>query len=321
MVFKVKAEKLQQKIDIREAFNLWDVLSSKYMALERLYIWKNIAHDLDLNVIIDASIKTIKENISILEKKTAQYSIKAPDRNRSFGKFPDSSQTVTDEFIALEIFLYYQEHVENLTKVLRSTVTNDSVRSAFKKMAIKTINETDKMVTYLKLKGWIGVPPLYKHIPNNIEGELGVAEAADLLDHLSLRYDNIRTTELFLSVTHDIDFKAVLSMGLKKLNQQSLRLEKELELHGIPLPKKPPKTTLTLKNNEVMDDDYMYRILVNALQGALIMHTKSFKECIICSNTRGLFKKLLLDEIELIDELLKYGKLKGWLNPVPSFGP
>lgn len=321
MMFKVKAEKRQQNIDIREAFNLWDVLNSKYMALERLYIWKNITHDLDLMVIIDVSIKTIKENISVLEKKMGEYSVKAPDRNRSFGRFPDSSQTVTDEFIALEIFLYYQEHVENLIKVLRSTVTNESLRSAFKKMTIKTINETDKMVTYLKLKGWIGVPPLYKHIPNNSESELGVAEAADLLDHLSLRYDNIRTTELFISVTHDIDFKAVLSMGLKKLKQQSLRLEKELDLYGIPLPKKSPKTTLTLENNEVMDDDYMYRILVNALQGALIMHAKSFKECTICDNTRGLFKGLFLDEIELIDNLLKYGKLKGWLNPVPSFGP
>jgi spore coat protein CotF len=321
VILKVKPEKRQQLIDIREAFNLWDILSSKYLALERLHIWKNIAHDLDLNIIIDASIKTIKDNISILEKKMEQYSIKAPDRNRSFGKFPDNSKMVTDEFIALEIFLYYQEHIENLTKVLRSTVTNDSLRSAFKKMTIKTINETDILVTYLKLKGWIGTPPLYKQIPENVEAKLGVAEASDLWDHLTLRYDNIRTTELFLTITHDLDFKAVLGIGLKKLKEQSLMLEKELEHYGIPLPKKPPKTTLTLSNNEVMDDDYMYRILVNALQGAEMIHTKSFKECVICDRTRGTLKKLLLDEIELIDNLLKYGKMKGWLNPVPTYGP
>ncbi len=321
MIIKVKTEKRQQAIDIREAYNVWDILSSKYMALERLHIWKNIAHDMDLNIIIDSAMKTINVNISILEKKMEQYSIKAPDRNRSFGRFPDSSQTVTDEFIALEIFLYYQEHIENLTKVLRSTVTNDSLRSDFKKMTIKTINETDTLVTYLKLKGWIGTPPLYKHIPENVKATLGVAEAADLWDHLTLRYDNIRTTELFLSITHDLDFKAVLSMGLKQLNQQALRLEKELEDHGIPLPKKPPKTTLTLANAEVMDDDYMYRILINAFQGALMIHSKSFKECVICNDTRGLFKKLLLDEIEFIDDFLKYGKIKGWLNPVPKYGP
>ena len=291
------------------------------MALERLQIWLNVAHDLDLKVLINTSMKTINENISTLEKKMVQYSIKSPDRNRSFGKFPVGSQMVTDEFIALEIFIYYQEHIENLTKVLRSTVTNDALRSAFKKMTIKTIHETDSLVTYLKLKGWIGIPPLYKHIPVNSESKLGVAEAADLWDHLTLRYDNIRTTELFLSIAKDPDFKAVLIMGLKKLQEQSLKLEKALQNYGIPSPKKPPKTTLALENNEVMDDDYMYRILMNALQGALMIHTKSFKECVICDDTRGLFKKLLLEEIEVIDKLLKYGKMKGWLNPVPKYGP
>lgn len=317
----VKTEKRQRSIDIREAYNLWDILSSKYMALERLYIWKNIAHDMDLNLIINRSINTIKENITILEKKMEQYAIKSPDRNSNYGRFPQSPQMVTDQFIALEIFLYYQEHIENLTKVLRSTVTNDSVRSAFKKMTIKTINETDTLVNYLKLKGWIGIPPLYKHIPVDSDARLGVAEAADLWDHLILRYDNIRTTELFLSVAHDADFKAVLNMGLKKLNEQCVRLEKELQDHGIPLPKKPPKTTLALANAETMDDDYMYRILMNALQGALMMHSKSFKECVICDDTRALIKKLFLEEIELIDKLLKYGKMKGWLNPVPTYGP
>ncbi len=321
MFTKVKTEKRQQAIDVREAYNIWDILSSKYMALERLQIWKNIAHDVDLKIIIDSAMKTISLNISILEKKMEQYSIKAPDRNRSFGRFPDSSQTVTDEFIALEIFLYYQEHVENLTKVLRSTVTNDSLRSDFKKMTIKTINETDILVTYLKLKGWVGTPPLYKHIPENSKSKLGTAEAADLWDHLTLRYDNIRTTELFLSIAHDPDFKALLNAGLKQLKQQSQQLEKSLADHGIPLPKKPPKTTLSLDNNEVMDDDYMYRILINAFQGALMIHSKSFKECVVCNNTRALFKKLLLDEIEFIDGFIKYGKLKGWLNPVPKYGP
>ena len=317
---KLKTEKLQQSIDIREAFNLWDMLNSSYMALERLQIWRTITHDIDLKMIIDTAIKTSKECIQTLETKMEEYAIKAPDRTRSFGNFPASSQMVTDEFIAQEVFLYHQEHIENLMKVLRSTTTNDSLRQIFKKMTIKTVHETDTLVTYLKLKGWLSVPPMYKNIPKDTQARLGVAEAADLWDHLALRYDNIRTTEYFLNMTHDQDFQAALRVGLNKLNEQRETLEKELAYYGIPLPKKPPKTTITLVDPESMDDDYMFRILVNALQGAAFMHVKSFKECVICDRTRNTLKKLLLDEIEMIDDLIKYGKAKGWLNPVPKYG-
>lgn len=94
-----------------------------------------------------------------------------------------------------------------------------------------------------------------------------------------------------------------------------------MQRHGIPMPKKPAKVTTTITNTEVLEDDYMYRILLNALQGASILHAKSFKESIACDSTRALFKQFFKDELDIIDKALKFGKVKGWLNPVPSYGP
>ncbi len=63
----LKLEKRQQLIDIREAYNVWDVLNSKYLAVERLLTWDNLAHDGDLKFIIKQTIKSLNNNISILE--------------------------------------------------------------------------------------------------------------------------------------------------------------------------------------------------------------------------------------------------------------
>lgn len=321
MIFSVKTEKKQKHIDIREAYNLWDLLNSKYQSIEIIQMYLNQLHDVDLKMLVKKLHKTVNEHISQLEKQMEVYAVKSPDRNRRAITFPAGSQQITDELISLELFLYLQEHIENLSRVLRSTVTNDSIRSLVKKMTYKTIDDADKIICYLTAKGWLSTPPMYKHIPENVKERLSVAEAANLWDHLTLRYDNIKTTEIFINVVHDLDFKVILNLGLKNLHRQAEVLENELQHFGIPLPKRPSKITLTLSDTEILSDDYMYRILANALQGTAILHAQAYKECVVNDRVRAIFKKLLTDEIEYIDKFLKYGKMTGWLNPVPTYGP
>lgn len=315
-----KAEKKQEQINIREAFTLWDILNSKYMAVERVQIWENFAHDPDLKYFLKGHIKTLETNITILEGEMTRFSVKSSDRNRSFVNTPSNSQVVTDEFISLDIFLYLQEHMENLLKSVISTVTNDSLRTKIIEMTFTTIEATDKIINYLLLKGWISTPPVYKNLPSGVTEKMGVVEIANLWDHLALRYDNVKTTEIFSSVVHDLDFKAVLELGLRNLNKQIGMLEKQLKNYGVPLPKKPGKITLTISDTEVLDDDYMYRVLMNAFQGAALLHAKSFKESTVCNKIRKIFSQLLKEEINYIDRFIKIGKLKGWLNPAPLYG-
>lgn len=316
-----KLEKRQKSIDIREAFNIWDSLNSKYLAVEKLETFENLAHDLDFKAVIKRTVKSLNENITILEGFATKFAIKTPDRNRSYSTFSGGQQITSDEFMAQDLLLYYQGHIENLAKILRSTVTNDSVRGTLIKMTLKTLDETDTLVKYLKSKGWVSTPPMYKHLPQNSNRNIGLSEASNLWDHLTLRYDNIRTTEYFLSTTHDADFKSLLSLGLKFLKKQTAKLEKELKLYAIPLPKRPSSVTLTITSTESLDDDYMYRILINAFQGAAILHAQSFKECVLCDKTRNIFKQFFIDELDIMNNFIKYGKMKGWLNLVPTYGP
>ncbi|EEG78687.1 DUF3231 family protein [Dethiobacter alkaliphilus] len=315
------AERKQQDVDVREAFIIWDILNSKYMMMEKLQIWEDFAHDKDLVAALRIIKKPVLKNIHILEKMMERFSIDSPDRNRSATNTPINPKVVTDEYIAMDTFFHMQEHVENLLKALRNTVTNDLVRKTIKKMAIRTINEADTFVVYLKAKGWFSQPPAYRNLPADIKEDISLCAVSNLWDHLTYRYDNRKTTEIFYKAVHDVDFKLVLHLGSKQLNSQIAALEKELKRYGIPMPKRPGKFTQTFSDLQILDDDHIYRVLLASIQGAAILHAQSFKECASTDRVRGIFKQLLIEEINMLDKFMKIGKLKGWLNPAPTYGP
>ena len=315
-----KPEKRQQMVDVHEAFYLWDVLKSKYSALESLKIYKNDTHDLDLKKIIDLVIRKLEKNVKIFENELKKYSIQAPDRNRMFVNIPQNTQAVTDEYLASQLFLFFQEEIEHFLKAYRSCITNDNVRALIKDMALDKINELDSIVCYLRFKGWISTPPVYKNVPKNVTEEITTIEIGNLWDHLTYRYDNVHTTQVIRSYARDADFIFSLDMGLKILEKQVEILEKELQFFGVPLPKRPGKVTMTPSSTEILFDDHMYRTLLHGIQGAAILHIQPLKQCTFNERIRGIFKKLLLEEVGLIDRYFKYGKLKGWLHPAPLNG-
>ncbi len=59
MVFSTKSNQCQmkEKIDIREAFTLWDLLKSKYTLIDFLNTLKNRAHDADLKILLGVIVK------------------------------------------------------------------------------------------------------------------------------------------------------------------------------------------------------------------------------------------------------------------------
>ena len=318
-LLKKKGEQKQKLIDSREAYSLWDVLNSKYLVMEKLMVYENFAHDPDLKLVIKVMYNPLQRNINILEKEMQKYAVKSPDRNRAAAVTPENPKTITDEFIALDIFVYFQEHIENLLRVFGSSVTNDSVRKMFKEMTKRTVEETNGMIYYLRNKGWLSKPPLYINIPTGVSEELSLGEATGLWDHLTYRYDSIHTTEIFVTLVRDLDFKVVLEIGLKELKKQIGILEKELKYYGLPFPKRPGKVTLIQENVQIFEDDYVYRLLHSFMQGAFIKHAQSFKESTVNDKVRGIYKQLLYDEIDILDNFIKFGKLKGWLNAVPTY--
>ncbi|MDW7649965.1 MAG: DUF3231 family protein [Bacillota bacterium] len=318
MLFTKPENKVRQ-INVSEANNLWDLLKSNYLAVELMQTWENFAHDQEFQEIIKAFYTDIKKDIEVLEKELKQYGIPGPDKNRAAVKTSVNSEILYDEIIAQEFFIFAQENVEQLLRAIRTTTTNDGLRSLFLRFTGKAINRLDKVVHYLKIKGWVDTPPLYLQSPAGLQQNISAGGAYHLWDHLTFRYDNISQTEIFHAFAKDQDFKAILKTGLQQtLQKQAATLEKKLEYYGIPLPKRP-KNFAMAENTELMEDDYMYRILITGMQGAAVFHAQALKQSTVEDGLRKMFKDLLLAELEMICDLIKFGNMKGWLHPVPQY--
>lgn len=247
------------------------------------------------------------------------YSIKAPDMGRSFSDWNINTEIIRDEIIAQEMLVYIQGHIENMLRTVNTSVTNEKIRTSISKMMLETLKKSKYLYKYLKLKGWIEVPPLYPNTSANLNEIISCAEVANLWDHLTFRYDNIRINKIYEKLTNDSDFKLVLQRGVDILTDQIEQLEDECKKFGISLPKRPSNVIVTPESTELINDDTMYRGILKGLQGASLLHVSALKQCVVNDRIRDIFKNMFKKELEYYNSFIKYGKLKGWLHPVPFY--
>lgn len=315
----MKPEARQELIDAREAGNLWDILQANYQFLESMEMYEQLAHDKDLKFVLSLSIKNTKQDVKVLEDDLVKYQIQGPDLNRLPSNWSGNPEILRDEYIGSSTLVFLQANIGNLLSAIRTSVTNDGLRRMFIDQLFKTQERAETLVKYLKLKGWLENTPVYLNTPPENKEKLCTSTASQLWGHVTFRYDSVRKTRLFLAVAHDPDFKVLLNLGLRILNKQVSTLEAECQHFGITLPKRPPHAMVTPFTGEVINDDQLYRDVLLGLQGAATLHTDANKKCMINDRIRILFTDMLLDEIEFYDKFIKYGKLKGWLHPVPAY--
>jgi len=320
VLFK-RAVKKKSPIGTPEAHHLWDTLSSKYTAFEKIQLWENYAHDLDLKHFLASVRRSMKKNMTLLEKQIEKYNIPGPEGHIRDVRYSINSEVLRDEYIAVDTFTFIQESIEMLLQAIRSCVTNDDIRHIFTGILREAVEATDFYMRYLRLKGWMKQPPLYPNVRPEAREKLASSEAFHLWDLLTYRNDNIEQTKKFYSLANDMEFKLLLKHGLEMvLQRQADMLEKELKHFGIPLPIRAPKYLPDKQDTTIMDDDSMFRNIFIGVQGAAIFHANAFKKATTNDRVRNIFKDLLLSEIEIQDDMIKFGKIKGWFNPVPEYG-
>ncbi|MCR3923221.1 MAG: DUF3231 family protein [Firmicutes bacterium] len=307
------------EINVQEAYNLWDLVASKYQYIERLELWENFVHDPDLKLQVGRLKKMLSKFVTMLEAKMKQHAINGPDVGK-VGIQSSNTDVIQDKLIAQDMFLWVQSAINLFLRAMTTTTTNDELRSTFQMMVENNIDFMDSFTKYLRLKGWIGNPPQYEKIPANEKESIDTGEAFHLWDHLTFRYDNVHQTEVFLNVVKDIDFNVVLVAGQSVLNKQTTRLEKECLRFGIPLPTKPPKVVSFPEDLKIQfTDEFIYRNILGGILGATRFHATALQQTSTNDRIRKLFVDLLLSELNLFDKYIRYGKTKGYLHPVPLY--
>ena len=139
-----------------------------------------------------------------------------------------------------------------------------------------------------------------------------------LWDQLISRYDIIEQTQIYQNFAHDPDFKYLLKKGLEEtLERQVDELEKEMNTFQLPLPNRPPKSVRVTANSGIMDDQMMFRQVFTGIQNFLESHIRTIRAITTNDPLRHTFIIFAKEELDLFENLCKFGKLKGWLLVPP----
>lgn len=283
-------------------------------------MWGNFIHDPDLQMLNNDTIQLTEQRLDVIRNLIKKYKLPGSASARKDIYISSIADSIYDEHIALWLLQLAQERMEMKLRVLRTAVTNDPLRKTVLDFIKKDVKLLDKTIKALKLRGWVNQPPLYPNLPNNCDEDLDCGEAYHIWDHLTFRYDNIEATQVYLVLSHDGDFKALLKKGLQDiLKKQAKKLEDETIKFGLPMPMFPPEITKELQDTEFRNDKSMYKQLLEGMQGASMMHAQAIKQSVTNDRLRGIFVNLFEEEIEMLDNIVKYGKLKAWLNPPPLY--
>lgn len=317
-IFKTSPQN-KTKIDISEAFNIFNLQGARQASILGHQFHLNYVHDRDFALILQSHVKTWQDQVSELEKQAEKYNIKTPRRSPANIKFTADTEEISDNFIFDLILNELTAELYALSRAVISSTTNDTLHDLFVKHMLSHMKHYEILYKYGNMKGWMHIVPSFKTDKTLTKEPITVSEANNIWDHLVERYDQWQLTLYYSSITHDNDFKAVLMAGSAKLESQAKTLEKQCEKFEIPLPDRPPKTQKAVVDPEVMEDRFLYRNILTGIQGAISLHVRAAIETVRNDEIRKLFMDYLKGELSMYKNYVKYGKVKGWIKIVPSY--
>ena len=315
---KVKAN--GERIDIQEAFNIYNLLRERYLSTQTVQLFKNFVHDAGWEIILDGFMKHFEKEISILEELGQRYHIIMPNRSPLDVQFSTSINDITDDYIYKTIFHDLIADLMSLTHAVTSTNTNDKLRHIFIEDLTIHISDFDTLYKFGKLKGWEETYPVYKTAKPHEKEALSTSEAFHIWDHINMRYEQIELIGLFSGFAHDTEFRVILDHGLSVFNKQVNHLEQLALRLNVPLPNRPTLPVVSPIDPETIKDKFMYRNILGSELTSLDTHVRAIIETIRNDSLRKLWYEQLNAELEYYNKYLKYGKMKGWTRVVPIYG-
>lgn len=304
---------------VSEAFSLWKVLDDRYRMLEHLLVLRNYLHDQDFKVILSDNIKQMSKEVKQLEQRCDRFSITGPRPNTQDFNSKGNTAVLKDSSVAWVLYNFFVTDIATLIKIVRDSITNDTVREYFQMLLKSRIKKLYNYLDYLSIKGWISNPPLYQYVPDGVDERISVNEAYYLWSHLNYRYKNIYLTKVFSSYAYDKDLKYLFELGINLLQDQVSILEKTLLKYGVELPQPFPEAIPTPQATDQFTDEFMFLNIITHMKDAAALHSQAFFGTLMNKEVRKLFMDFTFEEIDIMDKLKKYGKTKGWTNVEPQY--
>ena len=150
------------------------------------------------------------------------------------------------------------------------------------------------------------------------QGLINVSEAFYAWDIMVTKFDIIETIHIVENFIDDIDLKIIAKRIIDSLQLGIADMEKIMSNYGVPFPTRPPAGKITTKCLEYYTDRYIYHNLNDSIQSFFPVLAHGYMQS-TAPYAKKQFKSHLLTTMELHEEIIEYGKLKGFLAEPPLY--
>ncbi len=164
----------------------------------------------------------------------------------------------------------------------------------------------------------VNKPSIFKRSPQGKE-VVDIEEVFNIWNLLDSRYRDIQTIQILQNFVHDRDLSRLMSKVMSTAKSQLKVLENEGKAFKINLPPKPPKGAKTSTQVQELSDQHIYRTVFSDLRDDLFLLSRSVRTSTTNDRIRGDFAKWLQAQVDNYEQLLKFGRIKAWQSPVPSY--
>lgn len=160
--------------------------------------------------------------------------------------------------------------------------------------------------------------PLFKRNPNGKES-IDISEAFSLTSLLSSRYHTRETIHVMRNFIHDRDLFIILEQVLDDLNNQVNLLEEQTVYFQLKVPSRPPYDGKTSQRVNIVRDEYIFRTILNGVTNDLFSLVQAVRNSTTNDRLRTLLRDMLKVQMNNHNLIIKYGKVKEWLDPDPTY--
>ncbi|MEW6448629.1 MAG: DUF3231 family protein [Bacillota bacterium] len=148
---------------------------------------------------------------------------------------------------------------------------------------------------------------------------LDIAEAFGLWLLLYTRYVNLHQLLVLRNFIHDRDLAVVTNTVIDNFKSQAETLEKEGANFNVKVPGRHPTDEKTSADVELFTDEFIYNLVFTRLRDDLFLLNRTVRSAATNDRFRGVLRDFLTVQVNTFNQVVKYGKLKEWQDPAPTF--
>ena len=154
--------------------------------------------------------------------------------------------------------------------------------------------------------------------------KIDIGEAFLLSQHLYYRYLCIEQTHNYHKAASDAEFKRIIKLGLDYLEKEVTTIEEQMDKYNVPMPSRSPKSIkipTNVNDSSLINDQFMFEQIRTNCAAAVEKNLRNALAILNNDSLRVMFIDFVREELTILVNCCKYGKLKGWVPIYPTYKP